>query len=346
MCDFCLTNDENDKASDLKSHVKSLESEVAFMKSDICTIKDFLVNPNNQPNSHVPRSVNNTSVQGSPSPATNNPWDNPDQVSKLRQQTRIVIKKDSSQQQVSESDLSVIVADNNIHVDKTLHNNSGDIIVKLPTISDRDKLNNKLAEKYPGIQISNSVDLLPTISIANMEHCYTPTELAENLLNYHPEIKAYVDKGDTFKVLNVRKQTKNQSLFQANVRVSNCIRKFIECNGNRVYLGLRSYRVYDHFHVKRCNGCQQLGHYVAQCTTQQKTCANCSENHDTNSCTKVDTAGFEPTCCNCKKARYENSKHKASSLLCPHYKAGQDKLQKSILYYSKKSEGRTDNTAS
>ena len=161
------------------------------------------------------------------------------------------------------------------------------------------------------------------------------TELAENLLNYHPEIKAYVDKGDTFKVLNVRKQTKNQSLFQANVRVSNCIRKFIECNGNRVYLGLRSYRVYDHFHVKRCNGCQQLGHSVAQCTTQQKTCANCSENHDTNSCTKIDTAGFEPTCCNCKKARYENYKHKASSLLCPHYKAGQDKLQKSILYYSK-----------
>ena len=44
---------------------------------------------------------------------------------------------------------------------------------------------------------------------------------------------------------------------------------------------------------------------------------------------------FEPTCCNCKKARYENSKHKASSLLCPHYKAGQDKPQKSILYYSK-----------
>ena len=37
MCDFCLTNDENDKASDLKSHVKSLESEVASMKSDICT---------------------------------------------------------------------------------------------------------------------------------------------------------------------------------------------------------------------------------------------------------------------------------------------------------------------
>ena len=59
---------------------------------------------------------------------------------------------------------------------KTLHNNSSDIIVKLPTISDHDKLNNKLAEKYPGIQISDSVDLLPTISIANMKHCYTPTE--------------------------------------------------------------------------------------------------------------------------------------------------------------------------
>ena len=69
-----------------------------------------------------------------------------------------------------------------------------------------------------------------------MEYSYTPEELAENLLKYHPEIKSYVENGDTLKVLNIRKQNKNNSLFQANVRVSNSIRKFIECNGNRVYI--------------------------------------------------------------------------------------------------------------
>ena len=169
-----------------------------------------------------------------------------------------------------------------------------------------------------------------------MDHLFTPEELTENLLKYHPEIKSYVENGETFKVLNVRKQNKNNSLFQANVRVSNCIRKFIECNGNRVYMGLRSYRVYDHFHVKRCNGCQQLGHFIAQCTSQGKTCAICSENHATDSCSHVSTPNFVPTCCNCKKSGGNvDFKHKASSLDCPHYKAAQERLRNSILYYSK-----------
>ena len=336
ICDFCLTNDEINKAADLKSHVKSLEDEVVSMKSDISTIKDILVNSDNTPsNTNVPRSVNNP-VQGMSTPANSNPWDDPERVSRLRKQTCIVIKKDSTSQQVTESDLSAIVASNGIHVDKTVQNKSGDLVIKLPTINDRDKLNNMLTEKFPDAQISNSIDLLPTISIANMEHAQTPDGLIEDILKHHPQIKSYVDNGDTLKVLNIRKQTKNNALFQANVRVSNRIRKFIECNGNRVYMGLRSYRVYDHFHVKRCNGCQQLGHYIAQCTAQHKTCANCSENHETDSCPTVNTPNFEPTCCNCKKSNDTTDfKHKASSLSCPYYKAAQDRLQKSILYYSK-----------
>ena len=335
MCDFCITTDENNRAADLKSHVKSLENEVTSMKSDIATIKNILVNPPNVPtNTETPRSVNN-SVQGTNVSASSSPWDDPERVSKLRQQTHIVIKKGPSSQQVTESDLSDIVASNGIHVDKTHHNTSGDIVVKLPTLNDREKLNSKLNEQFPGTQISISADLLPTISIANMEYSYTSEELLENLLKYHPEIKAYVENGDTLKVLNIRKQNKNNSLSQANVRVSNRIRKFIECNGNRVYMGLRSYRVYDHFHVKRCNGCQQLGHYIAQCTAQLKTCASCSENHETNNCTHVNTPDFVPTCCNCKKSENVDCKHKASSLACPHYKAAQARLQNSILYYSK-----------
>ena len=89
---------------------------------------------------------------------------------------------------------------------KTRQNKSGDIVVKLPTLNDREIFNSKLSEKFPNAQISNSIDLLPTISIANMEYAYTPEKLTENLLKYHPEIKSYVENGDTLKVLNIRKQ--------------------------------------------------------------------------------------------------------------------------------------------
>ena len=59
----------------------------------------------------------------------------------------------------------------------------------------------------------------------------------------------------------LRKQNKNE-LFQANVRVSNNIRKFIENNDDRVYVGFgERCKVYDHFHVKRCNNCQKYGHF-------------------------------------------------------------------------------------
>ena len=105
--------------------------------------------------------------------------------------------------------------------------------------------------------------MLPTISISNISAKLTPDQLTEAVISYHPEIKNYVDNGGVFKVLGreLRKQNKNE-LFQENVRVSNNIRKFIENNDDRVYVGFgERCKVYDHFHVKRCNNCQKYGHF-------------------------------------------------------------------------------------
>ena len=117
-----------------------------------------------------------------------NPWEDTEQVSKLHQQTHVVIKKSPSSQQVTESDLLVLVSTHGIiRVDKTRQNKSGDIVVKLTTLNYREKFTSKLSEKFPNAQIS--IDLLPTISIANMEYSYTPEELTENLLKYHRTLK-------------------------------------------------------------------------------------------------------------------------------------------------------------
>ena len=126
-------------------------------------------------------------------------------------------------------------------------------------------------------------------------------------------------------------------MFQANVRVSNNIRKFIELIGNRVYVGLsESCRVYDHFHVKRCNNCQKFNHYSDNCDkSNESVCARCAGNHGTDKCQNYERDNFIPTCYNCKLGKMANDKHEAFSTSCPTYVNAQDRLRKSIMYYSK-----------
>ena len=157
----------------------------------------------------------------------------------------------------------------------------------------------------------------------------------------HDEIASLVDGGSVFDVLYVRPQ-RHGNRFQACIRVSNEIRKFIEHLGNRLYIGMYSCNVYDHFYVKRCNNCQKYHHYLEKCKAPKPTCAKCAENHKTTDCTNCNANNFVPTCMNCKNERSSHSHtHEATALDCPIYKAAKDKLRLSIKFYnSKTSKGR------
>ena len=138
------------------------------------------------------------------------------------------------------------------------------------------------------------------------------------------------------------KQQRNSSgvnkLYQASVRVSNSIRKFIENRDNYLSIGLYRCKVYDHFYVKRCNRCQKYGHYKAQCQASKPVCAQCSGNHDTTECPEMSKPSFQPVCVNCFNSN-ENSQqhtHSAADRTCPTYQLEQNKLKKSISYYAQK----------
>ena len=61
-------------------------------------------------------------------------------------------------------------------------------------------------------------------------------------------------------------------------------------------------------------------------------CARCGQRHDTRRCTKDDG---HYKCINCSVSGFEDTDHMASSFNCPAYIAEQDKLKKSIHYYTK-----------
>ena len=342
-CNSCATTYEQDQASDTRTQVKSLESKIGNLESDISDIKDILLS---KTNTLSPRPLISNDSNTSPNTTAVNVWDDLERVKQIRSSVKTIISKgtDTSKSKtiLSKSDLEEIARKNAVHVDNTLVNEAGETVIVFPTQNDRDKFNTELKNSFPDSEFRKIGEMLPTISIANISTQMTPQNLQEAIFNYHPQIKLYVDNGGVFKVLGkeLRKQNNNE-LFQANVRVSNNIRKYIDLNGNRIYVGFgERCKVYDHFHVKRCNNCQQFNHFKDNCKSLDKpVCAHCAQDHKTDDCQHASDSSFVPTCHNCKSNNNgADTRHAAFWARCPTYKDAQIKLEKSIMYYSNESK--------
>ena len=94
------------------------------------------------------------------------------------------------------------------------------------------------------------------------------------------------------------------------------------------YFGSLTCRIYDQYHVKRCNNCQSFGHYYKNCHTPDvHVCAKCSSNHQTRECQSE-----EHKCINCVKAGVPNEEcnHCADDQRCPTLLNTQKKMKNNI----------------
>ena len=331
ICDPCLTDHEQKQAASLKAHVQALERKVDSMESNLTEIKDLIVNQQNP----VLEQVSASCPDKLPS-TSGNPWCDGEGMKKVKSSIPIIVKMDSSGNTVSDTELEKIVTDNKIHVEQNYKNKSGENVLVVSSPEARNKLASKLKDSYPDHRVFQPPERLPTISVANIIDNIPPETLKNKILSMHEEIATLVSNSSTFEVLYIRAQ-RNGNRYQACIRVSNEIRKFIEHLGNRLYIGMYSCSVYDHFYVKRCNNCQKYHHYQDKCKAAKPACAKCAGNHKTSDCTNCHDNNFVPTCINCKheKSSFAHT-HEASSLECPTYQAAQDKLRKSIKFYNSK----------
>ena len=167
----------------------------------------------------------------------------------------------------------------------------------------------------------------------------TLDEFNHTIIAVNPGLRSLVEAGETFHVLSMREQKRSvqsKRLFQASVRVSPVVRKFIEKQDDYLSIGLYRCKVYDHFYIKRCNHCQQYGHYKANCKAPTPVCGHCTGSHESESCTKKKAPDFTPSCINCKKSKNDSSMHSHSAIdrSCPTYQNEQQRLKKSIPYYN------------
>ena len=112
---------------------------------------------------------------------------------------------------------------------------------------------------------------LPSVSILNVESFDSKEEFIEKVKNQNPEIKELMEQGSEFSIVFAKEPRESGSngkkeYYQVVARVSEDIRKVMKSSGNKVYVDLVAHRVVDRFFVKRCNKCQEFGHYEKDCS--------------------------------------------------------------------------------
>ena len=324
VCDHCMTSFEQKRAADQESKVDVISSRVDNLSRGMEEMKSMMSTFITSQKQELPVAASSTSPLFA-------------DIANPGFKRSVLVLNDQDNKTSSFDSVKQIITDKSIHVDKTYVNKKGETVFVFPTENDREKLYTEVKSAHPTVKTHlKPADRLPTISIANLSQQYSEESLTQQILHSHPDIKQLAgQQSECFLVLNVKRQIKNPDKYQATVRVSDSIRKVIENYHNRVYIGAESCKVYDHFHVKRCNKCQKYNHYAAECKATSPVCGHCAGDHQSNEC-KVDSRDLIPCCSNCKNSKgVDSSKHthKAFDRSCPSYMIEQKKLMGNINYY-------------
>ena len=158
-------------------------------------------------------------------------------------------------------------------------------------------------------------------------------DLLSQIRSQNTEIDELISAGEEFKVIFTKTGSDGNKL-TAVAKVSCKIRDTIKHNRNRIFIGVTACRVYDRFFVKRCNNCQEFGHYHEGCQKPVK-CGYCGDSHASKECTLKDDNDYSKRkCCNCKVNHPEHEEgHSAFWVKCPSYIAEQRKQKQRIPYY-------------
>ena len=129
--------------------------------------------------------------------------------------------------------------------------------------------------------------------------------------------------------------TRGKKFYQIVARVSDDIRHILKKSNDRIYMDLTALKVVDRFFVKRCNKCQHFGHYEKDCENEVY-CAYCGQTHRSEECEEVQEGDYKNyDCINCSRAGEVSLGHSSIWHKCPCFIEQQNKVKKSIPYYSK-----------
>ncbi len=155
--------------------------------------------------------------------------------------------------------------ENNIGLQKSYKNKNGELIVVCDSREARDNLSTMLSNVDERIPTISPNGKRPTVAIVGLYKEYSKEEITAMVVKQNQFVKNFVMTNNIeehFKVLAVRPTKRNQNVFQVFASVSAVLRDGTKQYNDKLTLGLTSCKVYDQYHVKRCNKCQLFGHYI------------------------------------------------------------------------------------
>jgi len=315
LCDICLTTLERDTAESDTQRINTLENNMSTMNNQLSEIKQLLMKKD------MPDlSTKAVTVEKSKSNNSSSIWFNKErlQTVKAPPAPSVLVVGKSSDEDNDQKNMEVVekvIMENNIGLQKSYKNKSGELVIVCDSKESRDNLSTIVDSIDKKIPTKSPNGKRPTIAIVGLYKEYTKDEISAMFVKQNDFIKKFATTNniaDHCKVLVVRPTKRNPNIFQAFLSVSAVLRDGIKQHNDKITIGLTSCKVYDQYHVKRCNKCQFFGHYAKDCQSTEAHCAKCGDMHETENCTSK-----TKKCVNCVRSDEEKNDHYAFDMDCP-----------------------------
>lgn len=354
-CDPCLTIYEHNKQCGLEEKLNSLLAKFEIMVNVVTSAKDEIssntkaisalvdqtkhAQGNRQSNScasnvgdnvwkhtgesNVLKSLADTSLQQQQQAKRDREKRDAARRKKKANQASLIVKCDEKGTSPDLSQIRDVAINYGIPINQVNVTSNKNAVITLPDQETLDKLKPLLTAKPTLKQhdISNVKIKQPRITVANVDR-RCAENFTDTLRVQNPTIAELIDGGETFEDVYFNKDSTSTTTV-VHVTVSEKIRTFIKNRGNRVFLGLKSCRVYDKRNVNRCYDCHDYSHIANHCD-KQACCGYCaSDNHVSDDCPlKTDLVANKNKllCINCKRENLDCVGHSVYWPHCPVYK--------------------------
>ena len=300
--------------------IKTLENNLTILNTKMDKVLEHF--SNGVPNASTPKVCEDIS----------NVWLDKEKLEKVKAPAPkpVLVLKKSNDEEKSKENLEIVesaIMTNGISIVESYKNKTGDLMVVCESSETREELKNIVLSSNEEIVLNMPKEMKPGITIVGLPKEYKKEEILNMLVMQNSFIKNFSmsnNLDEHITIYSVKPLKKDPSTYQVFANVSSILREGIRCYRDKVILGLTSCKVYDRYHVKRCNNCQKFGHYAKDCPTKDThVCGNCSEDHSTNDC-----KSYERKCINCVRENIDDVKHTTNSFDCPCYIKQQESLKK------------------
>jgi hypothetical protein len=334
MCDACKTKDETNKVATLRQLINTMSE---AHTAQITTLSNLV--------QALSDKVDTLSVRNQPEEepvAPGSVWADQARVQKLRIPSSLVVKPDDHGNKINSGAVRKIATEQGLPINSVVESINGETYVNLPDIETRDRVSQILEESHASNPVIKLRSKLPTIAVMSVtvrdmrnddDQDLSAGELQQSIYRQNKSIAVLMDKGSELDVVFVRPPPRGKDYYTVVIRVSPDIRALLKRMKNKIFIGVSVHNIVDRFHVKRCNRCQGLGHYLNKCDPSKAVvCGFCAKDHESDQCDMKNRSHVNHKCINCSGAGHDASGHPAFWTKCPTYKEAQEKLMKSIAF--------------